>query len=140
MIIKAKVLPWSNNIMPPPTFSNTHKQYLIEKNKKELPNILHSKKPKNQKLKRYLNKISEIKNIVKNPSEKFLKKPNFKSEMDNLFNNDVNLKRSRKRKLEVNNSDVKLKKMKRLIKKENLHQQKFQSLQLIYLPKKCFHF
>ena len=124
MIIKAKVLPWSNNIMPPPTFSNTHKQYLIEKNKKELPNILHSKKPKNQKLKRYLNKISEIKNIVKNPSEKFLKKPNFKSEMDNLFNNDVNLKRSRKRKLEVNNSDVKLKKMKRLIKKKKIYTSK----------------
>ena len=82
MIIKAKVLPFHNDVILPPIFSNSHKQYLIEKNKSELSKILRSKKPKNQKVKRYLNKVSEIKNI---DNSKFMKVlPSFTNKADNI--------------------------------------------------------
>ena len=82
MIIKEKVLPFHNDVILPPIFSNSHKQYLIEKNKSELSKILRSKKPKNQKVKRYLNKVSEIKNI---DNSKFMKVlPSFTNKADNI--------------------------------------------------------
>ena len=104
MLIKAKVLPFSDKILPP-VFSNNHKQYLIEKNKEELPKILRGKKPKNQKLKRYLNKINEIKKIesskliIPSLNKSFAAKPDFKSVITKGFNNDENgvkLKKSKK--------------------------------------------
>ena len=104
MLVKAKVLPFSNKILPP-VFSNNHKQYLIEKNKEELPKILRGKKSKNQKLKRYLNKISEIKKIegskliIPSLNKSSVVKPNFNSVITKGFNNDediIKLKKSKK--------------------------------------------
>ena len=96
MIIKARVLPSSDRILPP-IFSNSHKEYLMEKNKKDLPKILRSKKPKNQKLKRYLNKINEIKNIetskliIPSLDKNFPNKPNLNSAVNKSFSNDEDL-------------------------------------------------
>ena len=104
MLVKAKVLPFSDKILPP-VFSNNHKQYLIEKNKEELPKILRGKKSKNQKLKRYLNKISEIKKIegskliIPSLNKSSVVKPNFNSVITKGVNNDediIKLKKSKK--------------------------------------------
>ena len=120
MIIKAKVLPFSDRIHPP-IFSNNHKQYLMEKNKNDLSKILRGKKPNNQRLKRYLNKISEIKNIegskliASSLNKSYSTNANLNSTNNKSFNNDEDIfkfKRSKKSILKKKKSKPSLTKLK----------------------------